>query len=106
LIVAAGLLGFLGSGSATVAQTPDGARSKHVVLTDLDLSTSEGQRVAYERMHQMARTLCWQVADQSDLSHQSNYVACIETAMANATAQLRAVVSRYESAKVARTQGK
>jgi UrcA family protein len=105
LIMTAVALGLLGSGSSVMAaEQPVGARSKHVILTDLDLSTSEGQRVAYERLHQMARTLCSQVADDLDLSHQANYVACVDSAMVNASAQLQALASRKTSTMVARDQ--
>lgn len=102
LIMTAVALGFLGSAPVMAAQQPVGARSNHVILTDLDLSTSEGQRVAYERLHQMARTLCSQVADELDLSHQANYVACVDSAMVNASAQLQALASRKASTMVAR----
>lgn len=106
LVVTAAAL-FLGSGSsAMAAEQSVGARSKLVILSDLDLSTSEGQRIAYERLHQTARTLCSQVADQSDLSHQANYVACIDSAMANAGARLQALVSQKASTMTARNQAK
>jgi UrcA family protein len=98
---------FLGSGSsAMAAEHSDDARSKKVILTDLDLSTSEGQRIAYERLHQMARTLCSQVADEFDLSHQANYVACVDSAMAMAGARLQALVSQKASTMTARNQAK
>jgi UrcA family protein len=59
---------------------PDRARS--VSLTDLDLSTPDGARVAHERLYVVARTLCSQVADDLDLSHHTNYLACVDDAMA------------------------
>ena len=106
LMVTAAAL-FLGSGSSAMAaeQSVD-ARSKHVILADLDLSTSEGQRIAYERLHQTARTLCSRVADELDLSHQANYVRCIDSAMANAGARLQALVSQKASTMTARNQAK
>jgi UrcA family protein len=107
LLVTAVALGFLSSGaSALAAEHSAGARSKPVILTDLDLSTAEGQRVAYERLHQMARTLCSQVADELDLSHQANYVACVDSAMAGAGARLQALVSQKGSVMIARNQAK
>jgi UrcA family protein len=107
LIVTAVALGFLSSGSSVLAAEHSAdARSKPVILTDLDLSTSEGQRVAYERLHQMARTLCSQVADELDLSHQANYVACVDSAMVNAGARLQALVSQKASTMIARNQAK
>jgi UrcA family protein len=106
-LMTAAALGLLGSGSSVMAaEHLSGARSKPVILTDLDLSTSEGQRAAYERLHEMARTLCSQVADELDLSHQANYVACIDAAMANAGARLQALVSQKTSTMTARNQVK
>jgi UrcA family protein len=107
LMATAVALGLLGLGSSVLAaELSAGARSKPVVLTDLDLSTSEGQRVAYERLHQMARTLCSRVADELDLSHQANFVACVDSAMANAGARLQALVSQKTSTMIARNQAK
>jgi UrcA family protein len=59
-----------------------GDRSKAVSLTDLDLSTPDGARAAHERLYEVARTLCSQVADDLDLSHHANYLACVDAAMA------------------------
>jgi UrcA family protein len=63
-----------------VPAIPDRARS--VSLTDLDLSTPDGARAAHERLYGVARTLCTQVADDLDLSHHTNYLACVDDAMA------------------------
>jgi UrcA family protein len=57
-------------------------------VADLDLSTQEGLRIARERIHQVARNLCTQLASPLDLSHQSNFVACVESAMDRASRQL------------------
>jgi UrcA family protein len=57
-------------------------RAKTVSLADLDLSTPDGARAAHERLHEVARTLCSQVADELDLSHHTNYLACVNDAMA------------------------
>lgn len=59
-----------------------GDRWKAVSLTDLDLSTPDGARAAHERLNEVARTLCSQVEDSLDLSHHSNYLACVDDAMA------------------------
>ena len=105
ILMTAAALGSLGSGSSVMAaEHPSDARSKPVILTDLDLSTSEGQRAAYERLHEMARTLCSRVADELDLSHQANYVACVDSAMVNAGARLQALVSQKASTMTVRNQ--
>jgi len=63
-------------------------RTSKVSLTDLDLTTPEGARVARERLHQEARRLCLQVADSEDLSHQTDFVACVYDTLAKAMRQL------------------
>ena len=61
-------------------QTP---RAK-VSLTDLDLSTAEGVRAAHERLHDVARRLCAQIAEESEISHRPNFVKCVGDTMATA----------------------
>jgi UrcA family protein len=91
LIVAAAMVAFAGLNSAAVANQISGdIRARTISLADLDLSTVEGQRAARERLHGVARRLCSQVADELDLSHQTNYLACIDMAMAQAERRLQA----------------
>ena len=101
-VMAASVLGFLASGSAVMADqiTPEGW-AKHVTCSDLNLSTPEGQAAAHERLHQVARDLCSRVADPLDLSHQANYLACVDGAMAKATQRLQALVNRSTPVKLA-----
>jgi UrcA family protein len=74
--------------ASTVAGSPTGAapvtRTANVSLADLDLSTPEGARAARERLHQTARRLCAQVEDNLDLSHQPNFVKCVDATLAAA----------------------
>jgi UrcA family protein len=63
------------------------SRTSKVSLADLDLTTPEGTSAARERLRQEARRLCNQVADSLDLSHQSNFVACVDETLANALRQ-------------------
>jgi UrcA family protein len=67
---------------------PRDSRSEKVSIAGLDLSTPDGLSVARERVHQVARRLCLQLVDQNDLSHQSNYVSCVEDAVAGAMQQV------------------
>jgi UrcA family protein len=67
---------------------PRDSRSEQVSIAGLDLSTTDGLHVARERVHQVARRLCLQLVDQNDLSHQSNYVNCVEDAVAGAMQQV------------------
>jgi UrcA family protein len=64
-----------------------------VSLADLDLSTSEGQRVAYERLHQSARRLCWrlEIRHLESLAHRPTYIRCVDEALADALRQLDAL---------------
>jgi UrcA family protein len=59
-------------------------RSAKVSLADLDLSTPEGARAARERLRETARHLCDRVADELDLSQQTNYVTCVDETLAAA----------------------
>ena len=103
LIAAAAMAAFVGLNSAAVADQVSGeTRAKTVSLANIDLSTVEGQRVAHERLHQAARRLCSQVADELDLSRQANYVACIDMAMTRADRQLQAMASRSGAGLLAR----
>jgi UrcA family protein len=81
---------------------PPVARDTHIAkvsLVDLDLSTPQGARAARDRLHEAARRLCSQVSDANDLSHQTNYVACVDGALADALRQLNgpALTSTPES---------
>jgi UrcA family protein len=75
-------------GSAGALAGPEGhpsvARSAKVSIAGVDLSTPQGTSAARERIRQTARKLCAQVADELDLSHHANYVACVEESVAKA----------------------
>ena len=60
------------------------AISKRLSFADLDLSTPEGVQTAHERLQQVARNLCYQVADDLDLSQHANFLVCVDKAMAQA----------------------
>jgi UrcA family protein len=64
-------------------------RSAIVSLADLDLSTPEGARAARERLHQTARRLCSRVADSLDLSHHTNFVACVDESLSAALKKIQ-----------------
>jgi UrcA family protein len=103
LLVVAAMVAFVGLNSAAIADQVSGEmRAKKVSLADVDLSTVEGQRAARERLHQAARNLCSQVADELDLSHHANYLACIDMAMAKAEPLLQAMASRSAADLLAR----
>ncbi|MGA2399166.1 MAG: UrcA family protein [Steroidobacteraceae bacterium] len=64
------------------------AQTAVVSMADLDLTTEAGMRVARERLHATARRLCRRVVDPWALSHQPDYVACVDAALASALGQL------------------
>jgi UrcA family protein len=103
LIAAAAMAAFVGLSSAAIADQISGEmRAKKVSLVDIDLSTVDGQRAARERLHQAARHLCSEVADDLDLSHRANYLACVDIAMAKAERLLQAMASRSGADLLAR----
>jgi UrcA family protein len=96
-------IGMLG-GAAAQADQPK--ISQQVKFSDLDLATADGQQRAQARVHEVARTLCSRVADQLDLSHQSNFVKCVDTAVAKAGEQLQALLNRQSASKLAQADVK
>ena len=65
-------------------------RTAVVSVADLDLTTEAGMQVARKRLHATARSLCGRVVDPWTLSHQPDYVACVDATLASALAQLPA----------------
>jgi UrcA family protein len=65
-------------------------RTAVVSVADLDLATAVGMQKARERLHATARRLCRHVVDPWALSHQQDYVACVDATLASALAQLPA----------------
>ena len=75
-------------------------RSARVSLAGLDLSTPEGSHVARERLRRAVVRLCGQVADELDLSLQSNFVACVDETLAAAlrqAAEIGASTTNYKA---------
>jgi UrcA family protein len=62
-------------------------RAATVSLADLDLSTLQGSRAAYERLETMARRLCTELSHSHGLSYQPNYDACVHDTLVGALAQ-------------------
>jgi UrcA family protein len=86
------LCALASAGAVADPQTgaPPATRAAKVSLAGLDLSTAAGARAARERLHQAARRLCTQVADSLDLSHQANFVKCVDETLAKALRQIAA----------------
>jgi UrcA family protein len=83
-------IGLVGAGAALAVQ----AAAIKVSLSGLDLTTSEGMSAARERVHQVARAACREVADDMDLSHRDNYLKCVDEAMARALPRIEAIARR------------
>jgi UrcA family protein len=95
--------------AAEAAPTSDTApvtRSAKVSLAGIDLSTPDGALAARERLRGTARRLCAQVADDLDLSHQSNFVACVDETLAAALRQATEVGASTAAAKAAQTRAR
>jgi UrcA family protein len=65
-------------------------KSAVVSLADIDLSTTQGVERARARIHRKAGQLCSKVVDPWSLSHQPDYVRCVDSATAAAMQQLNA----------------
>lgn len=99
-------VGLLGGATAMADQTGPSTRTENMSFSGLNLSTIEGQQIANARIHQLARTLCAQVADPTDLSHQTNYVACIDATVVKARAGLQALITKQSASQFARADVK
>ena len=84
-VVSLALMAGIGS------QFPASAAEKSTVvsISDLDLSTEKGMQSARERVHETARQLCKKVVDPWSLSHQPDYVQCVDETTADAVTQLQ-----------------
>jgi UrcA family protein len=71
-----------------VKPTSPNVRTTVVSVADLDLATAAGMQRARDRLHAAARRLCTRVVEPWTLSHQPDYVACVDRTLASALAQL------------------
>lgn len=101
LVVAAIALQLPASAAEECVSSNNSAiKSADVSVADLDLSTASGIREAKERLHRAARKLCNEVLEPNSISHQPDFVRCVDTAMAAATAKLeRPLLARSEAVK-------
>jgi UrcA family protein len=85
------MLSAIAAAAAVAAQSAENVnqtRSQAVSVRDLDLSTPEGMKAARKRVQKTAQRLCFQLADPADLSHQANYVKCVDEAVTGAMHQV------------------
>jgi UrcA family protein len=106
-ILTTALLALCALASAAVAAPPTDTapvtRSAQVSLAGLDISTPEGARAARDRLRATARRLCTWVADDLDLSHQPNFVACVDETLAAALRKVTEIGAPPATAKAAQT---
>ena len=76
-----------------------------VPLSDLDLSTAQGMRLARDRLHNMAERLCADRGAGRNPSSQPAFRACVESTVANALRQLDVVKQNDMTARNSVTLG-
>jgi UrcA family protein len=64
-------------------------KSATVSLAGLDLSTDQGLQAAHDRVRQKARWLCDRVVNPWAVSHQPDYVRCVDETTAAAVGKLQ-----------------
>jgi UrcA family protein len=94
---------------ATIAGQPTATASAgsvaDVPLSDLDLSTPRGMRVARERLHTMAEQVCADRGEGRDLSSQPAFNACVDSTVAGAVRHIDALRQSHLTALNAVTFG-
>jgi UrcA family protein len=86
------LFGILPTG--TIAGQPAATKTvsvADVALSDLNLSTPEGRRLARDRLHSMAERLCADRGGAGEPSRQPAFNACVDSTVANALRHIDAL---------------
>jgi UrcA family protein len=76
-----------------------------VSLSDLDLSTPDGVRLARDRLHAMAERICADPASGSDPSSQPAFGACVDSTVANALQRIEALRQTHVTVRNSVTLG-
>lgn len=87
------------------AATKTGSTVGDVPLSDLDLSTPEGMRLARDRLHAMAERLCATRGGSRNPSSQTAYGACVNSTVANALRGIGALRQTDTTARSSVTLG-
>lgn len=67
----------------------DPASAVRVSLSDIDLSTAQGQRIAQARVHKAAQTACTRSMDPYRLAPHYEYVNCVASSEKSALQQIQ-----------------
>jgi UrcA family protein len=81
---------FALTSAVALAHQPPATRVAKVSLTDLDLSTPEGARAAYERIKTTAKRLCFQLADPRKVDDRVLYNECLIETLADTVRRINA----------------
>jgi UrcA family protein len=76
-----------------------------VSLSDLDLWSAEGMRLARDRLHTMAERVCADPGGEHDPSSQPAFGACVDGTVANALRQIDAVIQTHKAVRSSLTLG-
>ena len=87
------------SAATTVSSAAD------VSLSDLDLWTAEGMRLARDRLHTMAERVCADLGGKHDPSSQLAFGACVDRTVANALRQIDVLIQTHKAARSSVTLG-
>ena len=87
------------SAATTVSSAAD------VSLSDLDLWTAEGMRLARDRLHTMAERVCADLGGEHDPSSQPAFGACVDRTVANALRQIDALIQTHSAVRNSVTLG-
>jgi UrcA family protein len=94
---------------ATIADQPAAIASAgsvaDVPLSDLNLSTPQGMRLARDRLHTMAKQVCADRGEGRDLSSQPAFNACVDSTVAGALRHIDALRQSHMTALNAVTFG-
>ena len=70
-----------------------------VSLSDLDLSTAEGMRLARDRLHTMAEHVCAEGGGDREPSSAMAFDACVDSTVANALRQIHALSQAHTTVR-------
>ena len=75
------------------------SRATAVSLSDLDLSTAQGMRLARDRLHTMAEHVCAEGGGDREPSSPAAFDACVDSTVANALRQISALSQTHTTVR-------